>query len=199
MMRRGCRVLFVHFHSYPILSRASQEKARELARTLTRFQFRTRLFLVPFGEIQQRVVLAVAPPLRVVVYRRLMMRIAEQIARQHRAQALVTGDVVGQVASQTLENMSAIGRVASLPVLRPLVGMDKEEIIGEAQRLRTYPISIIPDQDCCTLFTPRHPATRAKLEDVERAEQELPIEQIVREGAAAAVLERFTFPDTDIR
>jgi thiamine biosynthesis protein ThiI len=199
MMRRGCRVLFVHFHSYPILSHASQEKARELARTLTRFQFRTRLFLVPFGEIQQRVVLVVAPPLRVVVYRRLMMRIAEQIARQHRAQALVTGDVVGQVASQTLENMSAIGRVASLPVLRPLVGMDKEEIIGEAQRLRTYPISIIPDQDCCTLFTPRHPATRARLEDVERAEQELPIEQIVREGAAAAVLERFTFPDTDIR
>jgi thiamine biosynthesis protein ThiI len=195
MMRRGCRVLFVHFHSYPILSRASQEKARELAQMLTRFQFRTRLFLVPFGDIQQRVVLAVAPPLRVVIYRRLMMRIAEQIAREHRAQALVTGDVVGQVASQTLENMSAIGRVVSLPVLRPLVGMDKEEIICEAQRLRTYPISIIPDQDCCTLFTPRHPATRAKLEEVETAEQALPIEQIVREGATAAALERFTFPD----
>jgi thiamine biosynthesis protein ThiI len=195
MMRRGCRVLLVHFHSYPILSRASQEKARELARMLTRFQFRTRLFLVPFGDIQQRVVLAVAPPLRVVIYRRLMMRIAEQIAREHRAQALVTGDVVGQVASQTLENMSAIGRVVSLPVLRPLVGMDKEEIICEAQRLRTYPISIIPDQDCCTLFTPRHPATRAKLEEVETAEQALPIEQIVREGATAAALERFTFPD----
>src|SRR5256714_1850254 len=141
MMRRGCRVLFVHFHSYPILSRASQEKARELARLLTRFQFHSRLFLVPFGEIQQRVVLAVPPPLRVVVYRRLMMQIAERIARLNRAQALVTGDVVGQVASQTLENMATIGGVVSLPVLRPLVGMDKEEITAEAERPGTHPVA----------------------------------------------------------
>jgi thiamine biosynthesis protein ThiI len=195
MMRRGCRVLFVHFHSYPILSRASQEKALQLARTLTEFQFKTKLFLVPFGEIQQRVVLAVAPPLRVVVYRRLMMRIAEQIARANRAQALVTGEVVGQVASQTLENMATIGSVASLPVLRPLVGMDKEEIIAAAQRLGTFPISIIPDQDCCTLFTPRHPATKAKPEDVERAEGELPIDEMVRQATASMVLEQLAFPD----
>jgi tRNA uracil 4-sulfurtransferase len=194
MMRRGCRVMFVHFHSYPILSRASQEKARELARALTRFQYRSRLVLVPFGELQQRVVLAVAPPLRVVVYRRLMMRIAERLARSHRAQALITGDVVGQVASQTLENMSVIGGVVSLPVLRPLVGMDKEEITAEAQRLGTYPISIIPDQDCCTLFTPRHPATKARLHDVERAEAELPVEEMVQQAADAAVVEHFAFP-----
>ena len=195
MMRRGCRVLFVHFHSYPILSRASQEKARELARLLTHFQFHSRLFLVPFGEIQQRVVLAVPPPLRVVVYRRLMMRIAERIARLNRAQALVTGDVVGQVASQTLENMATIGGVVSLPVLRPLVGMDKEEITAEAQRLGTYPVSIIPDQDCCTLFTPRHPATRAKAAAVERAEAELPIDEIVAQAIDAAMVEHFRFPD----
>jgi thiamine biosynthesis protein ThiI len=194
MMRRGCRVLFVHFHSYPILSRASQEKARQLARTLTEFQFRTKLYLVPFGEIQQRVVLAVAPPLRVVVYRRLMMRIAEQIARTNRAKALVTGEVVGQVASQTLENMATIGRVVSLPVLRPLVGMDKEEIIAAAGRLGTYQTSIIPDQDCCTLFTPRHPATKARPEDVDRAERELPIDEIVQQATESAVLERFAFP-----
>ena len=107
--------------------------------------------------------LTVAPPLRVVVYRRLMMRIAERIARLHRAQALVTGEAVGQVASQTLENLTSInGSVATMPVLRPLIGMDKEEITVEAQRLGTYPMSIIPDQDCCTLFTPRHPATRAR-------------------------------------
>src|SRR5215831_2967477 len=170
MMRRGCRVHLVHFHSYPILSRASQEKVRELARSLARFQYDSKLFLVAFGEIQQRVVLAVAPPLRVVVYRRLMMRIAERIARAQKSQALVTGDVVGQVASQTLENMAAIGRVVSMPILRPLVGMDKEEITAEAQRLGTYPVSIIPDQDCCTLFTPRHPATKARSADVEAAE-----------------------------
>ena len=150
---------------------------------------------MPFGEIQQRVVLAVPPPLRVVVYRRLMMRIAERIARTHRAQALVTGDVVGQVASQTLENMATIGSVVTLPVLRPLVGMDKEEITAEAQRLGTYPISIIPDQDCCTLFTPRHPATKAKPHEVERAEADLPIEEIVAQAVAAAEMEHFRFPD----
>jgi len=195
MMRRGCRVLFVHFHSYPILSRASQEKARELARSLSRFQYHSRLFLVPFGEIQQRVVLAVAPPLRVVIYRRLMMRIAERIARLNRAQALVTGDVVGQVASQTLENMANIDTVVSMPVLRPLVGMDKEEIMAEAERLGTFPISIIPDQDCCTLFTPRHPATKAKRHEVERAEADLSLEEIVEQAINGAALESFGFPD----
>jgi tRNA uracil 4-sulfurtransferase len=194
MMRRGCRVHLVHFHSYPILSRASQEKVRELARSLARFQFDSKLFLVAFGEIQQRVVLAVAPPLRVVIYRRLMMRIAERIARRQKSQALVTGDVVGQVASQTLENMATIGSVVTLPVLRPLVGMDKDEITAEAQRLGTYPISIIPDQDCCTLFTPRHPATRAKPYDVERAEHDLPIDEIVAQAADAAIVEHYRFP-----
>ena len=194
VMRRGCRVLFVHFHSYPILSRASQEKARELVKLLTRYQYDSRLFLVPFGEIQQRVVLGLAPPLRVVVYRRLMMRIAEAIARRHRAQALVTGEVVGQVASQTLENLSAIDRVVTMPVLRPLIGLDKEEITAEAGRLGTYPISIIPDQDCCTLFTPRHPATKARIADVERAEAALPIEEMVNGAVAAAVVEEFHEP-----
>ena len=197
MMRRGCRVLFVHFHSYPILSRASQEKARELARLLARFQYHSRLFLVPFGEIQQRVVLAVPPPLRVVIYRRLMMRIAERIAGLNRAQALVTGEVVGQVASQTLENMANIDTVVSMPVLRPLVGMDKEEIMAEAERLGTYPISIIPDQDCCTLFTPRHPATKAKRHDVERAEEGLAVDEIVEQAVKAADVESFAFPDID--
>jgi thiamine biosynthesis protein ThiI len=194
MMRRGCRALFVHFHSYPILSRASQEKARELAALLTRYQYDSRLFLVPFGQIQQRVVLAVPPPLRVVIYRRLMMRIAERIARQHRAYALVTGEVVGQVASQTLENLANINDVVSMPVLRPLIGMDKDEIVLEAQRLGTFPISIIPDQDCCTLFTPRHPATKARRFDVEAAEQALPIDEIVEQAVADAVLETFSFP-----
>ena len=111
MMRRGCRVQFVHFHSYPVLSRASQEKARELVRLLTQYQYRSRLLLVPFADVQQQVILTVPPPLRVVLYRRLMMRIAEQIARRDRALALVTGEVVGQVASQTLENMNRITEV----------------------------------------------------------------------------------------
>jgi thiamine biosynthesis protein ThiI len=195
MMKRGCAVTFVHFHSYPILSRASQEKARELVRLLTTWQQYSRLHLVAFGEIQQQVVLAVPGPMRVIVYRRLMMRIAERIARDRRAQALVTGEVVGQVASQTLENLAVIGRVASLPLFRPLIGMDKDEITAEAARIGTYPISIIPDQDCCTLFTPRNPQTRARLAEVEAAEQVLPIEEMVERAAVDAAVEEFEFPD----
>ncbi len=194
MMKRGCAVTFVHFHSYPILSRASQEKARELVALLTTWQQRSRLYLVAFGDIQQQVVLSVPGPMRVVVYRRLMLRIAERIARERGAQALVTGDVVGQVASQTLENLAVVGTVATLPLFRPLIGMDKDEITAEAQKLGTYPISIIPDQDCCTLFTPRNPLTRAKLDEVQRAESALPIDELVDRAVQSAVVEEFEFP-----
>lgn len=194
MMKRGCSVTLVHFHSYPILSRASQEKARELAQVLTTWQQRSRLYLVAFGDIQQQVVLSVPGPMRVVVYRRLMMRIAERIARARHAQALITGEVVGQVASQTLENLAVIGSVASMPIFRPLIGMDKDEITAEAVRLSTYPISIIPDQDCCTLFTPRNPQTRARLADIERAEQALPIDELVARAVNEAAVEEFEFP-----
>jgi thiamine biosynthesis protein ThiI len=194
MMKRGCVATFVHFHSYPILSRASQEKARELVSLLTRWQLRSRLYLVGFGDVQQQVVLAVPGPMRVVVYRRLMLRIAERIARARGAQALVTGDVVGQVASQTLENLAVIGSVATLPIYRPLIGMDKEEITAEAVKIGSYPISIIPDQDCCTLFTPRNPLTRARLALVEQAEAALPIEELVERAAREAVVEDFEFP-----
>jgi thiamine biosynthesis protein ThiI len=193
-MKRGCTVTFVHFHSYPILSRASQEKARELVTLLTRWQQRSRVYLVAFGEIQQQVVLAVPGPMRVVVYRRLMMRIAETIARARGAQALVTGDVVGQVASQTLENLAVVGAVVTMPIFRPLIGMDKDEITAEAIRLGTYPISIVPDQDCCTLFTPRNPLTRARLDEIEAAEQALPIDDLVARAVREAVIEQFEYP-----
>jgi thiamine biosynthesis protein ThiI len=194
MMRRGCRVMFIHFHSYPILSRASQEKARELVTLLTKWQQRSRLYLVAFGDIQQQVVLGVPGPMRVIVYRRLMLRIAERIARVRGALALVTGDVVGQVASQTLENLAVVGSVATLPLFRPLIGMDKEEITAQAIKLGTYPISIIPDQDCCTLFTPKNPQTRAKLEQIEAAEKVLPIEDLVERAVAEAAVEDFRWP-----
>jgi thiamine biosynthesis protein ThiI len=194
MMRRGCSVLLIHFHSYPILSRASQEKVREIAALLTTHQLRSRLMLVPFGALQQQVVLAVPPELRVVIYRRLMLRIAERLARRARAHALVTGEVLGQVASQTLENMTAIAQATSLEILRPLVGMDKDEITAEARRIGTYPISIIPDQDCCTLFTPKHPATRARVGHVELAERALPVDEMVAAAVEGAVVEDFRFP-----
>jgi len=194
LIRRGCRAHFVHFHSYPILSRTSQEKARALVEILTRHQLKSRLLLVPFGGIQQRVVVSVPPPLRIVVYRRLMLRIAERLARQAGIEAIVTGDVVGQVASQTIENLTVIGSAATLPILRPLVGFDKDEIVLEAQRLGTYETSIIPDEDCCTLFTPRFPATRATLEAAEAAERQLDITGLVEDAAHQAVIEDFRFP-----
>jgi thiamine biosynthesis protein ThiI len=194
LIRRGCRTSFIHFHSYPILSRTSQDKARELVRQLTRFQLRSRLFLVPFGSIQQQVVLAVPPPLRVVIYRRLMVRIAERVAERIRAHALVTGDAVGQVASQTVDNLAVVGRAATLPILRPLVGMDKEEITADAQRIGTYQTSIVEDEDCCTLFTPRFPATRASLKEVEAAETALNLEELVTAGLEALVVEDFGYP-----
>lgn len=195
MMRRGCRVRFVHFHAYPILSSASQEKAREIAALLTRYQLSSRLYVVAFGEVQQRVVVSAPPPLRVVLYRRLMMRIAERLARRAGARALVTGDAVGQVASQTLDNLAVIGDVVTLPVLRPLVGFDKDEITREARTLGTYATSIIPDQDCCTLFTPRNPATRARRDEVEQAEAALPIAEMVDAAVARAERHDFVFPE----
>jgi thiamine biosynthesis protein ThiI len=173
MMKRGCQVDFVHFHSYPFVDRTSQEKARQLATLLTRLQYAARLFLVPFGEIQQHIVGATPPPYRVVLYRRYMLRLAEALAQQTGALALVTGESLGQVASQTLHNLRVIEAASTLPMLRPLIGMDKAEIMREARAIDTYPISILPDQDCCTLFVPRHPATRTTLADIEAAEKAL--------------------------
>ncbi len=194
LIRRGVRVQLVHFHSYPILNQTSQEKVRELATTLTRYQLRSRLHLVPFGGVQQQVVVTVPPALRVLIYRRLMVRIAERIATRVHAEALVTGEVVGQVASQTLENIRAIDDAATMPILRPLIGCDKEVITQEAIRLGTYETSIIPDQDCCTLFTPRYPATRAGLEVVREAESRLDVEALIAEALAGAVTEERRFP-----
>jgi thiamine biosynthesis protein ThiI len=191
LMRRGCTAILIHFHSYPILSMASQEKVREIAGVLARHQLRVRLVLVPFGELQRRVVLGVPPGLRVVIYRRLMLRIAERLARRWQARALATGEVIGQVASQTLENMTSIAAATTMEILRPLVGMDKDEIVEEAERIGTFPISIIPDQDCCTLFTPRRPATRARLEDVMEAEQALPIDEMVASAVSLVSIEEF--------
>jgi thiamine biosynthesis protein ThiI len=196
MMRRGCTVTFVHFHSYPFLSRASQDKTRQLVQHLCRFQLSARLLLVPFGEIQRQVTLSVPSAMRVIVYRRLMLRIADRVAANIGAHGLVTGDVVGQVASQTLENMAVTGSAVRMPVFRPLIGMDKGEITGQAERLGTYAISIQPDEDCCTLFTPRHPITRARNAEIEAAERDLPIEEFVETALRAVVIERFAWPVT---
>ena len=194
MMRRGCRVDFVHFHSVPFLDRTSQEKARDLARILAQWELDADLYLVPFGEVQRQIVTAVARPLRVVLYRRMMLRIAAALASRTGAAALVTGDSLGQVASQTLANLAVIGEAATLPVLRPLVGMDKSEITADAERIGTFETSIVPDQDCCSLFVPPHPATRARLEDVCALEQRLDVGMLVAQTVAATERARYRYP-----
>ena len=195
MMRRGCQVSFVHFHGAPFLDRRTQEKAREIVKLLTRYQYTSRLYLVPFGEAQQEVVVNTPAPYRVLLYRRLMARIAEHLASLEGAKALVTGESLGQVASQTLENLTVIEEAVKLPLFRPLIGMDKEEITEQAKEIGTYEISIQRDQDCCTLFVPRHPATRATMDDIGRAEMTLDLDRLVKAGAERTDLEAFTSPE----
>ncbi len=194
LMKRGCRVVFVHFHSVPYLPDDSIRKARDLAERLTRWQYYSRLYLVPFGEIQRSVVLAVPGPARVVIYRRLMMRIAEALGRRAGAAALVTGDSLGQVASQTLQNLACIEGAAGLPVLRPLIGMDKLEITAQAQVLGTFETSIEPDADCCTLFVPKHPGTRVSREEAAVMEARLDVAALVAQGVEGAREETIAFP-----
>ena len=191
MMKRGCHVLFVHFHSFPLLEGTSREKAVEMVELLSRYQFRSTIFLVPFADVQRDIVLSVPPAYRVIIYRRFMARIAQRIAEEQGAKALVTGESLGQVSSQTLENLATIRSAVGLPILSPLIGMDKQEIIDEARRLGTYPISIIPDEDCCTLFVPSHPATRSTTEEVERLESSLDIPALVNRAVSQAEVRRF--------
>src|SRR6266446_7798214 len=195
MMKRGCQVDFVHFHSYPFLDRTSQQKARQLAQRLTRHQYAARLFFIPFGELQQQIVGAAPAPYRVVLYRRYMLRIALALAQQTGAEALVTGESLGQVASQTLQNLRVIEAASDLPVLRPLIGMDKAEITQTAADIGTYSISIQPEQDCCTLFVPRHPATRTTLAEIEAAEQALDTPALVQMALDGVQTVELHFPD----
>lgn len=193
MMKRGCKIIFVHFHGRPYLSRTSEEKVRDLVSQLTRYQLAARLYLVPFGEIQRQIVLGSPAPIRVVLYRRMMMRIAEQLAETEHCWGVVTGDSLGQVASQTAENIQTVSQVAHLPILRPLIGMDKIEITNEAQHIGTFETSIEPDEDCCTLFVPPHPNTRCRLDAIQQAETLLPIQEMVHEGTETAELAEFSF------
>ena len=194
MMKRGCKAVFVHFSGRPLVSRASEEKVQELVQLLTTYQYESRLHIIPFGEIQREIVANAPAPFRVVLYRRIMVRIAQELARRERCWALVTGDSLGQVASQTPENLSVIEDAAELPVLRPLIGMDKIEITEQAQQIGSFATSIEPDQDCCKLFVPLHPSTKTRLDDILRVERSLEISAFVKQGVEKAELSTFIFP-----
>jgi thiamine biosynthesis protein ThiI len=189
LLRRGCQVLYVHFHSFPHSTAESQEKVRRILQILAGYQLDARLFLVPFAELQREIVAYAPPPLRVVLYRRYMMRIAEAIATEEKAAALVTGDNLGQVASQTLENLRTVSDAVRLPIFRPLIGDDKEDIMNAARKIGTYETSILPDQDCCTMFIPRHPETMSSIEAVNKAEGALDSGRLVASALAGVTRE----------
>ncbi len=191
MMKRGAIATFVHFHSVPYTNEASIEKVREMIETLQSFQPRAALYLIELAPIQKVIMTDTEAKYRVILYRRFMVRIAEAIAHKIRASALVTGDSLGQVASQTLENMSVIEEAISIPLLRPLIGFDKLEIINKAKEINTYDISILPDQDCCSLFTPKHPATKAKLSNVLMEEKKLNVNELITAALNSAEIETF--------
>lgn len=194
MMGRGCHLDLVHFHGGPYQDRSSREKVAELAQLLTRYQLRSRLHLVAFGELQRQIVAAVRRPFRVVLYRRMMLRITEAIAAQVGARALVTGESLGQVASQTLANLTVVEQAATLPLLRPLIGMDKAEIRAQAETIGTYDISIQPDQDCCQLFVPRQPATQMTVDDALESEAGLDLAAMVRYACQRTETRELFFP-----
>jgi tRNA uracil 4-sulfurtransferase len=197
LMQRGARATLIHFHSQPFTDGSSVRNTVEIAQTLTRRQHTTNLYLVALAPSQQQIVTSCPEGLRTLLYRRMMMRIASELARLDGAQALVTGDSLGQVASQTIENLTAVEAAATLPVLRPLIGMDKIEIIDDARALGTFEVSSAPCQEACVLFEPRKPVTKARLVDLERAERDLDLDQMTKDAVEAAELRTLTFPATD--
>jgi tRNA uracil 4-sulfurtransferase len=186
MMRRGLRCSFLHFSGMPLTGPESVYKAYGLTRQLDRFQQDSRLFVVAFGTAQRRLASSGAGRLQIMAQRRLMLKTGAALARRLRAAALVTGDSLGQVSSQTLTNITALDDAVPLPILRPLIGLDKAEIITEARRIDTLAISELPDQDCCSLLTPRQVETRARIEDLRRIEARLDADDLAEELAAAA-------------
>jgi len=194
VMKRGAKSAFVHFHSYPHTDFASAVKAKREAEVLAAWQGGARLYLVPLAGVQAEIFAKSPEKYRTLLYRRFMLRIAHRLAEREGAGALVTGDALGQVASQTLENLHAVSKAVDALVLRPLIGMDKVEVIEEAKRIGTYEISILPQQDCCSFLEPRRPATRATPEELAAAEAELDVPALVESALEKAELIKIPSP-----
>jgi tRNA uracil 4-sulfurtransferase len=194
IMKRGATNIFVHFHSLPYTSRHSLDQVRLIVEQLTRYQLHSKLYLVPFADLQNEIVLKTPQHLRVVLYRRFMLRIAEIIALDEKAEALVTGEAVGQVASQTLRNIRNIEAAVLLPILRPLSGTDKEETMVLARRIGTHDISKEPYDDCCSFLAPRKPETWSKIDEITDAEAKLDIPALLESTMSKITTEQFSYP-----
>lgn len=191
MMKRGAESLWLHFHSFPLVSDKSIEKTRNLAEILLKYQPRLKIYFVPFSEIQMEIKRNVPSKYRIILYRRLMFRIAEKIALKENCKALITGESLGQVSSQTLSNVQAIEETVKIPVFRPLIGMDKEEIISLAKKIKTFEISIQPQEDCCSLFVPKHPTAAGRLDLAKKFEKNLKITKLISKALKETKIETF--------
>ena len=195
MMTRGCHVIFVHFHSFPFTDKSSYHNAIKLANLLTKYQYVSRIYLVPLVKVQEAIIMQAPAKLRLILYRRMMFRIAEMTARKEQAKALVTGESLGQVASQTLENIAAISEVVTKPILRPLIGVDKEWIIEQAREIGTFATSTEPYDDCCSYLVSKNPETHAKLDEVHAAENNIENwQELIRDAVKMAELKKMEFP-----
>lgn len=180
--KRGMELECIHFHSYPFTSEKSQEKVRDLAQILSKYCGRVRLHKVNMLEIQKAIGLNCKDEEMTIISRRFMMRIAERVAESRHCDALVTGESIGQVASQTIQGLTCTNASVKMPVFRPLIAMDKTEIIEVAQKIGTFETSILPEEDCCTVFSPKKPVTKPKLDRIEKSENKLDVEKLIQDA-----------------
>lgn len=193
-MKRGCQVIFVHIYNQNQKAIGGYEKIKSLVKELTKFQLNSRLYIVPFGDIQREIIISSSSRFRMIIYRRFMMKILNKIAKKEGAKAIITGDSLGQVASQTLENLYCIYKASDLPVLSPLIGMNKEEIVNLAKKINTYQFSIQPYPDCCSLMVASHPKTKAKIEEIEKIENNIKSKiSLLNQAVKKAIILDFEF------
>ena len=190
MIKRGVNLSFIHFHSYPAISKQSIDNVKELVKVLTKYQLRSTLYCVPLLKVQEKIMETIQEKYWVIFFRRAMLHITEILAQKSNIVAMITGDSIGQVASQTLSNIRAISEACTLPIIRPLSGMNKDEIIIRAKKIGTYDISIKPYQDCCSYFVPVHPETKAKMNNILAIESKLDLSQEYKD--AFENIEKFT-------
>jgi len=188
LMKRGAKLIFIHFHNYPATPLASQEKVKQLISILNEYQYGSKIYMIPFLEIQQKLVKKIPQRFLVIFYRRIMLKIADIIAKKEKCLALGTGEALSQVASQTLNNINVISEAIKLPIFRPLIGDDKEETIKFAKQINTFNISIKPYEDCCTFYVPQHPETRANLKKILEIEKKLKIKSLLARAIKNATI-----------
>lgn len=179
--KRGAENVWLHFHSFPLVSQTSIEKVKQLGKTFLKFQPKLKIYFFPFSQIQAEIKTKAWPKYLILLYRRAMLKIAEKIAKKENCKAIVTGESLGQVSSQTLENLKIIENGIKIPVLRPLIGMNKEEIIKISQKIGTFEISILPQEDCCTLFVPKHASGAGELKKIKNFEKNINLKQLIKE------------------